>query len=151
MLHSWDTWVPAPFRDFTPGHALTPHHTHTTLYHTQHTHHNKCHTTPNHTTYHTYHTIPHHTHTFVSGLQNLGLVPAQLHLGSERSQFYDVFDPEYLLADPGQYHQLFLGSPNLHLLFYSSDNVGSEDRSLGRKKGRCGHCGAEMSLEGLED
>lgn len=74
----------------------------------------------------------HHTYTFVSGLQNLSLVSAQIHLGSERSLFYDVSDPEYLLADPGQYHQLFLGNPNLQLLFCSSNNAGNEDRLLGR-------------------
>lgn len=77
-------------------------------------------------------TTAYHTYTFVSGLQNLGPVPAQIHLGSERSRFYDVSDPEYLLADPGQCHQLFWGNPNLQLLFYSSNNAGSEDRLLGK-------------------
>lgn len=91
---------------------------------------------------------PCHTHTFVSGLQNLDLVPVQIHLGSEHSQFYDVSDPEYLLADPGQYHQLFWGNPNLHLPFYSSNSAGNEEELLGRGKEGWKHYGADMSLEG---
>lgn len=77
-------------------------------------------------------------------------MPAQIHLGSERSRFYDVSDPEYLLADPGQYHQLFWGSPNLPLLFYSSNNVGNEDGLLGRGEELWKLWGKEMSLEGLD-
>lgn len=91
---------------------------------------------------------PYHIFTFVSGLQNLSLVPAQIHLGSEHSPFCDVFDPEYLLVDPGQYHQLFWGNPNLQLLFYSSNNAGNEEGPLGRGKEGWKLCGAEMSLWG---
>lgn len=91
---------------------------------------------------------PYHIFTFASGLQNLSLVPAQIHLGSERSRFCDVFDPEYLLVDPGQYHQLFWGNPNLQLLFYSSNNSGNEEGPLGRGKEGWTLCGAEMSLRG---
>lgn len=72
-------------------------------------------------------TTPYRMYTFVSGLQNLGLVPAQIHLGSEHSRFYDVSDPEYLLADPGQCHPLFWGNPNPQLLFYSGNNSGNEE------------------------
>lgn len=88
--------------------------------------------------------------TFVSGLQNLGLVPAQIHLGSEHSRFYDVSDPGYLLADPGQYHQLFWGNPNLQLLFYSSNNAGNEEGLLGRGEEGWKLWGAEVRLKGLD-
>jgi hypothetical protein len=80
-------------------------------------------------------TTSQHTHTFVSVFQNLDLVLAQFHLESEHSQFYDASDPECLLADPEQCHLLFLGNPNLRLLFYSGGNVGNEEGLLERRKG----------------
>lgn len=76
-----------------------------------------------------------HIHTFVSGLQNLGLVPAQFHRESEHFQFCDASGPECLLADPGQCRQLFWGNPSPQILFYSGGNAVSEEGLLERGTG----------------
>lgn len=77
-----------------------------------------------------------HTHTFVSGLQTLGPLPAQSHRESEHSLFCDASGPECLLADPGQCHQLFSGNPSPHILFYSGNNAVNEEGLKGRGTGR---------------
>lgn len=76
-----------------------------------------------------------HMHTFVSGLQNLGPVPARFHQESEHFQFCDASGPECLLADPGQCHQLFWGTPSPQILFYSGDNAEDEEGLSGRGMG----------------
>lgn len=81
------------------------------------------------------HTFHDNTHTFVSGLQTLGLLPAQSHPESEHFPFCDASGPECLLADPGQCHQLFLGNPSPHILFYSGGNAVNEEGLLGRGMG----------------
>ena len=77
-----------------------------------------------------------HTHTFVSGLQTLGLLPAHSHRESEHSLFCDASGPECLLADPGQCHQLFWGNPSPHILFYSGDSAVNEEGLKGGGTGR---------------
>lgn len=78
------------------------------------------------------HTFHDNTHTFVSGPQTLGPLPAQFHLESERFPFCDASGPECLLADPGQCRQLFWGNPSPHILFYSGGNAVNEEGLLGR-------------------